>query len=120
MGMTVMIIDDSLFIRNILRGIMKEKGYDVIAEAASGIEALKKLHEITPDIIVLDIILPDINGIDLLESINKKCPEARVVVCSSLSQEPVIKKAMESGARAFLQKPFTPEKVSEVLDSMET
>jgi two-component system chemotaxis response regulator CheY len=119
MSMTVMIIDDSLFMRNIMRGIMRDKGYSVIAEAASGIEALKKLHEVTPDIIILDVILPDINGIDLLESILKRCPLAKIVVCSSLGQEPVIRKALENGAKAFLQKPFTPEKVNEVLDSME-
>ena len=119
MGMSVMIIDDSLFMRNIMRGFMRDRGHSVVAEAASGIEALKKLHEVDPDIIVLDIILPDINGIDLLESSLKTSPRAKVVVCSSLGQESVISKALESGASAFLQKPFTPEKVQEALDSLE-
>jgi two-component system chemotaxis response regulator CheY len=119
MSMTVMIIDDAIFMRNIMRGIMRDRGYTVVAEAASGIEALKKLHEFSPDIITLDIILPDINGLDLLESILKACPRAKVVVCSSIGQEPVVRKALDNGAKAFLQKPFTPEKVYEVLDSME-
>ncbi|HIJ82550.1 MAG TPA: response regulator [Desulfuromonadales bacterium] len=119
MSATVMIVDDSLFMRNIIRGFMRDRGYSVVAEAGSGIETLKKLHEITPDIIFLDIILPDINGLELLESILKRCPLAKVVVCSSLGEETVLKKALGNGAKAFLHKPFTPEKVYEVLDSME-
>lgn len=119
MSATVLIVDDALFMRNILRGIMQEKGYRIIGEAASGIEALRKLHDISPDIITLDIILPDANGLDLLESILSLSPASRVVICSAIGQEPVIQKALELGAKAFLQKPFTPEKVIEVLSSLE-
>jgi two-component system chemotaxis response regulator CheY len=98
---------------------MKDKGYTVVAEAASGIEAMKNLHTYNPDIITLDIILPDANGLDLLESILKARPQVKVVVCSSIGQEQIIKKAFDQGARAFIQKPFTPEKVLEVLQSLE-
>jgi two-component system chemotaxis response regulator CheY len=119
MSATVMIVDDAVFMRNILRAIIKDKGYTVVAEAASGIEAMKTLHVHNPDIIILDIILPDTNGLDLLESILKICPRAKVVVCSSISQEPIIKKALDHGAKAFIQKPFTPEKVLDALESLE-
>lgn len=119
MSRTVMIVDDALFMRNILRGIVAEKGYDVAAEAASGIEAMKKLHSFHPDIILLDIILPDSNGLDLLKSIAAECPKSKVVVCSAIGQEQVVQKALELGAKAFIQKPFTPEKVVEVLESLE-
>jgi two-component system chemotaxis response regulator CheY len=114
-----MIIDDAVFMRNILRAIIKDKGYTVVAEAASGIEAMRTLHEYTPDIVILDIILPDANGLDLLESILKTCPQAKVVICSSIGQEPIIKKALDHGAKAFIQKPFTPEKVLDALDNLE-
>lgn len=113
-----MIVDDSLFMRNILRGIVKEKAFNVVAEAASGIEAMKNLHTHNPDIIILDIILPDSNGLDLLQSIIKARPLSSVVVCSAIGQEQVIQKALEHGAKAFIQKPFTPEKVIEVLESL--
>ena len=119
MSRTVMIVDDSLFMRTILRGILVEKGYIVAAEAASGIEAMKNLHTRHPDIILLDIILPDSNGLDLLESIISACPDSRVVVCSSIGQPQVIRKTLDMGAKAFIQKPFTPEKVAEVLKSLE-
>jgi len=119
MSATVMIVDDAIFMRSILRGIMKDKGYTVVAEAASGIEAMKNLHTFSPDIITLDIILPDANGLDLLESILTVQPRTKVVICSSIGQEPIVRKALDLGAKAFIQKPFTPEKVLEVLNSLE-
>lgn len=119
MSRKVMIVDDSLFIRKILRGILVENGYTILAEAASGIEAMRNLHTSHPDVILLDIILPDSNGLDLLESIIAACPDSKVVICSSLGQELVIQKALDMGAKAFIQKPFTPEKVAEILKSLE-
>lgn len=119
MGRTVMIVDDSLFMRKILRGILAEKGFIVTAEAASGIEAMRNLHSSHPDIILLDIILPDSNGLELLKSIIGACPNSKVVVCSSIGQQPVIQKALDLGAKAFILKPFTPERVAEVLESLE-
>jgi two-component system chemotaxis response regulator CheY len=120
MSLTVLIVDDAVFMRNILRAIIKDKGYTVIAEAASGIEAMKTLHDHNPDIVILDIILPDVNGLDLLDSIHKVRPQAKVVICSSIGQEPIIKKALDRGAKAFIQKPFTPERVLNVLENLET
>ncbi len=119
MSRTVMIVDDALFMRNVLRGIVVEKGYIVVAEAASGIETMKNLHTHQPDIILLDIILPDSNGLDLLQSITGSYPKSKVVVCSAIGQEQVIQKALDLGAKAFIQKPFKPEKVIEVLESLE-
>ena len=118
MSRTVMIVDDSLFMRKIMRGILTEKGYVVTAEAASGIEAMRNLHASHPDIILLDIILPDSNGLALLESVITACPDSKVVVCSSIGESQVIQKAIDLGAAAYIQKPFTPEKVTDVLESL--
>ncbi len=118
MNPTVMIVDDALFMRKILRGILEENGYQVIAEAASGIETMRRLHDHTPDIIILDIILPDANGLDLLKSIFSASPSSKVAICSAIGQEPVIQKALDLGARAFILKPFTPEKVITTLESL--
>ncbi len=119
MSRTVMIVDDSLFMRKILRGILVEKGYNVVAEAASGIEAMRNLHASHPDIILLDIILPDSNGLSLLGWIIESCPNSKVVVCSSIGEAQVMQKSLDLGAKAFIQKPFTPEKVAEVMESLE-
>jgi two-component system chemotaxis response regulator CheY len=116
---TVMIVDDALFMRTILGSILRDKGYTVAAEAASGIETMKKLHDCAPDIIFLDIILPDANGIELLASIHKIRPQAKVILCSAIGQEAIVKKGLDLGARYYVQKPFSPEKIAEALESLE-
>jgi two-component system chemotaxis response regulator CheY len=115
---TVMIVDDALFMRNILGTILKDRGYTVVAEAASGIETMKKLHDCNPDIIFLDIILPDANGLELLDSISKTKPQAKVILCSAIGQEAIVKKGLDLGARYYVQKPFSPEKIAEALESL--
>lgn len=120
MGKSVLIVDDSLFIRNILRGILEENSYTVIGEASSGIDAMKKLHFEKPDIILLDIILPDVNGLNLLEYTLKAKPHSQVVICSSIGTEQMIRKTLGLGAKAFIQKPFTPEHVVEALSRLES
>lgn len=119
MSKTVMIIDDSLFMRNVMTGILVEKGFKVIAEAASGIEAMRILHDHKPEFILLDVILPDANGIDLILSIKSISPQSQVVICSSLGEDSTGKKALDHGAVAFIHKPFTREKVYEVLETLE-
>jgi len=118
MNRTVMIVDDSFFMRNILRGMLEEKGYVVVSEAASGIETMKNLHTHKPDIILLDIILPDSSSLDLLQSIMDARPESSVVVCSAIGQDLVVKRALEIGAKAYIRKPFTPEQVIGTLESL--
>jgi two-component system chemotaxis response regulator CheY len=113
-----MIVDDALFMRKILSGILVNMGFTVVAEAASGIEAMKNLHRLHPDIIMLDIILPDSNGLDLLESIIQSNPNSKVVICSGIGQEDVMQRAIDQGASGFISKPFTPEKVLAVLESL--
>jgi two-component system chemotaxis response regulator CheY len=115
---TVMIVDDALFMRNILSNILKDMGHTVVAEAASGIEAMRKLHDLKPDIIMLDIILPDTNGLELLEEILTARPETKVVICSAIGQEAVVRKGLERGAKQYIQKPFSPERVVEALESL--
>lgn len=113
-----MIVDDSLFIRNVMGGILRGKGFNVIAEAGSSIETMRILHNKQPDILLLDIILPDANGIDLIEPILAIQPNVKIVICSTIAQESVLKKALDLGAKAFIQKPFVPDKIAEVLDSL--
>jgi two-component system chemotaxis response regulator CheY len=115
MSQTVMIVDDALFIRTVLRGMLEELGYRVIAEAGSGLEAQRQLHKAAPDLIFLDIILPDANGIELLEDIHHSLPDSSVIICSSISQDQTVQKALHHGAAAYLQKPFTKESVVALL-----
>lgn len=116
MTATVLIVDDSLFMRTLLRRILLKNGYQIVGEAASGSETINLLKNLSPDIVMLDIILPDINGLDLIASIQSQSPASKIVICSAIGQEPVIRQAMENGAQAYLQKPFTPEQVVEAIN----
>lgn len=120
MQQTVMIVDDALFIRTVLRSMLEESGCQVLAEASSGLEAQRCLRTISPDLVFLDIILPDANGIEILDDIRLSLPLTKVVICSSISQQQTIQKALLHGAAAYLHKPFTQEDVAAVLRQLET
>lgn len=118
MQQTVMIVDDALFIRAVLRGMLEERGFRVVAEAGSKLEAMRLLREHKPDLAFLDIILPDVNGLELLDALRVIQPELQVVICSSIGQEATVQKALQRGARAYLQKPLTPEALQATLERL--
>lgn len=115
MAMTVMIVDDSFFMRKMLRDILEEEGYQVAAEAGDGEEAVAKFRECRPDLITLDIVMPNKTGIEALREIMALDPSVRVVMCSAMGQESLTAAASEAGARAFIVKPFNPELVARVI-----
>jgi two-component system chemotaxis response regulator CheY len=110
----VLIVDDALFMRTMLRNILVECGFEVVGEAATGSEAVEKYRALGPDLTTMDIVMPDMNGIEALKQIVAFDPRARVVMCSALGQESLIIDALEAGARDFIVKPFKPAKVVEV------
>ncbi|HJV64338.1 MAG TPA: response regulator [Geomonas sp.] len=115
MARTVMIVDDSLFMRKMLRDILEEEGYEVTAEASDGEEAVEKFRECRPDLTTLDIVMPNKTGIEALKEIMALEPAARVVMCSAMGQESLTSAASEAGAKAFIVKPFNPELVARVI-----
>jgi two-component system, chemotaxis family, chemotaxis protein CheY len=115
MATTVMIVDDSLFMRKMLRDILEEEEYVVIAEASDGDEAVQKYRECRPDLVTLDIVMPNKGGIEALQEIRSLDPAARVVMCSAIGQEALTAAATQAGAKAFILKPFNPELVARVL-----
>lgn len=115
MGTSVMLVDDSLFMRNMLRNILAEAGYDIVAEAVDGVEAIEKYKQFRPDITTLDILMPVKNGLDALSEIISFEDTAKVVMCSAVGQELLIMAAQKAGARDFILKPFNPELVKDVI-----
>jgi two-component system chemotaxis response regulator CheY len=111
----VLIVDDALFMRTMLRNILVESGFEVVGEAGTGSEAVEKHSALGPDLTTMDIVMPDMNGIEALKRILAVDPRARVVMCSALGQESLIIDALEAGARDFIVKPFKPAKVVEVV-----
>lgn len=102
---TVLIVDDSLFMRNYLKSILSDNKYEVLAGASKGKEAISLYREVKPDVVLLDFTLPDINGISVLKEIKKINPLAKVVICSAMGQKSLIIEALQHGAIDFIIKP---------------
>ncbi len=107
----VLIADDASFMRQMIREIIEEEGYEVVGEATNGIEAVAQYTELLPDLVTMDIVMPKCSGIDAVKGIMKDDPSARVVMCSALGQETLVMEALQAGARDFIVKPFKPENV---------
>lgn len=114
-ALKVLIADDALFMRNLLRDILERSGFQVAAEAANGVEAIELYREHKPDLVTMDIVMPLKSGIEALEEIISEDPEARIVMCSALGQETLVLEAVQCGARDFIVKPFKEERVVEVV-----
>lgn len=115
MALRVMVVDDALFMRNMLKDIFVRAGYDVVAEAEDGEMALKLYQETKPDLVTMDIVMPKKSGIEALQDIRAEDPEACVVMVSALGQDSLVLDAVESGAKDFIVKPFKEAKVIEIV-----
>jgi two-component system chemotaxis response regulator CheY len=114
MSKTVLVVDDAAFMRMMIRDILAKEGY-VIHEAVNGRDAIEKYVEIRPDLVTMDITMPEMSGLDALREIRTKDPSARVLIVSAMGQQRMIVEALESGAMDFLVKPFQPTKVLETV-----
>jgi two-component system chemotaxis response regulator CheY len=115
MGLKILIVDDALFMRNMLKEIFVKAGWEVVGEAGNGIEAVEKYQALHPDLVTMDIVMPLKSGIEALEEITGKHPEARVIMCSALGQESLVLEAVQAGARDFVVKPFQESRVIEAV-----
>ena len=117
MNKRILIVDDSFYMRTMLKNMLTDAGYEVVGEAANGAQAMEMAASTNPDLITLDVILPDNTGLDVLKSLRQIQPTAKVVMCSAVGQEVIITEAIESGALAYIVKPFSEEKVLEIVGS---
>ncbi|BCA81041.1 response regulator [Desulfuromonas sp. AOP6] len=118
MGLKILIVDDALFMRNMLREIFTAAGHEVVGEAGNGEEAVERYRTLRPDLVTMDIVMPERSGIEALKDILRFHPQAQVVMCSALGQETLMAEAVEAGARDFIVKPFKAERVLEVANRM--
>ena len=103
---SILIVDDAAFMRLTIRKIMEPEGHTIIGEAATGVEAVQQFAELRPDVVILDITMPDMNGIEALKRIKILDPKAKIVICSAMGQKSMVAKAVELGAEEFIVKPF--------------
>lgn len=118
MAKKILIVDDSLYMRTLIKNSVVEGGYEVVGEAANGEEAIDLALELQPDIITLDNILPDMIGTDILKVYHEEELPSQVVMISAVGQESVINEGMSLGAKEYIVKPFTSEKLLEVLNNL--
>ena len=111
----VLVADDASFMRQMIRDIIDQEGFDVVGEAADGVEVVEKFTELSPDLVMMDIVMPKRSGIDAVKAIMEIAPEASVVMCSALGQETLVMEAIQAGAKDFIVKPFKPDAVVSTL-----
>jgi two-component system chemotaxis response regulator CheY len=113
----VLIVDDAQFTRNMLKNIIKKiEEIEVIGEASNGVEAISLYKKLSPDLVTMDLVMPEKGGIEATEEILKINPKALIVVVSALGQEALVLEAAKKGAKDFIQKPFKTEQILEVMD----
>ena len=114
----VLIIDDAAFMRMSLRMILEKKGFQVIGEAENGLVGVRKFKELQPDIVTMDITMPEMDGISAIKAIKQLDSGAKIVVISAIGQAPYVKEAVMSGAAGFILKPFKEDHVVETLSKL--
>lgn len=114
----VLIVDDASFMRLTLRRILEGNGFEVVGDAANGVEAISKYSILKPDIVTMDITMPVMDGVEALIEIKKQYPNAKVVMISALGQESWVKKAVINGAKGFVVKPYKEEYVIDTLNRL--
>lgn len=114
----VMIVDDAMFMRLMLRNIIVDMGFDVICEASNGLEAIQLYQEQKPDIVTMDITMPDMDGYTAVIEIIKLYPDAKIVMCSAVGQQRMVLNSIMAGAKDFIVKPFDKKRVMESLTAV--
>jgi len=111
MAVNVLIVDDLAFIKIVLRDILEKAGFRVIGEASNGEQAITMYQDTRPDVVLMDITMPGMDGLTALKKIREIDQEARVIICSALGQQQLIVQAIQLGAKDFIVKPFQPQRV---------
>jgi len=111
----ILIVDDAAFMRVSIRNIVTKNGFEVVGEAENGAIAVQKYAQLQPDIVTMDITMPEMNGLDALKEIRKADPGATVIMVSALGQETMVRDAVMAGAKGFVVKPFKEETITAAL-----
>ncbi|WP_336296587.1 response regulator [Bacillus pinisoli] len=112
----IVVVDDAKFMRLTLTTILEKGNHEVVGEAENGIDAISIFDQLQPDLITMDITMPEMNGLDALKAIKKKAPQAKVIMCSAMGQQKMVVEAIEAGAKDFIVKPFEENRVLEAIN----
>lgn len=114
----ILCVDDAAFMRMMVKNTLTQNGYTDIYEAADGLQAVEKYNEIHPDLVIMDITMPNMDGLEALKTIRSQDPNAVVVMCSAMGQEAMVVEAIKAGAKDFIVKPFKPDRIVKTISSI--
>lgn len=112
----LLIVDDAAFMRMTIKKMVTAHGHTVVGEAENGVEAVKKYMEVKPDVVLLDITMPEMDGVSALKRIKEQAPDAKVVICSAMGQQAMVAQAIQNGAKDFVVKPFEESRLIAAID----
>lgn len=115
MAQQILIVDDAAFMRMMIKDILTKNGFEVVGEAQDGREAVEKFKELTPDLVTLDITMPEMDGLSALKEIKEINADANVIMCSAMGQQAMVIDAIQAGAKDFIVKPFQADRVVEAI-----
>ena len=115
MAKNILICDDAAFMRMMIKDILTKNGYTIVGEAENGQKAVEKYNETKPDLVMMDITMPEMDGIQALKKIKATDPNAAIIMCSALGQQAMVIESIQSGAKDFIVKPFQPDRVLEAV-----
>lgn len=111
----ILIVDDAAFMRMMIKDILSKNGYEIVGEAADGSQAVQLYQDTQPDLVTMDITMPEMDGITALKEIKKVNPQAKVIMCSAMGQQAMVIDAIQAGAKDFIVKPFQADRVLEAI-----
>ncbi len=112
---TILVTDDAAFMRMQLKDILTKLGHEIVGEAENGRLAVEKSAELNPDLITMDITMPEMGGVEAVREIKKHNPDAKIIMCSAMGQQGMVLEAIQAGAKDFIVKPFTAERIEEAV-----
>jgi two-component system chemotaxis response regulator CheY len=115
MSNRILVVDDAAFMRMMIKDILSKNGFEVVGEAHDGAQAIEKYKELKPDLVTMDITMPEVDGIAALKQIKSMDPTAKVIMCSAMGQQAMVIDAIQAGAKDFIVKPFQADRVIEAI-----
>ena len=111
----ILIVDDASFMRMMIKDILTKNGFNVAGEAENGVKAVEKYKELNPDLVIMDITMPEMDGIQAVREIKKINNDAKIIMCSAMGQQAMVIEAIQAGAKDFIVKPFRSDRVVEAV-----
>ncbi|RFA37718.1 two-component system response regulator [Virgibacillus dokdonensis] len=115
MGNRILIVDDAAFMRMMIKDILTKNGFEVVGEAQDGVQAVEKYNELNPDLVTMDITMPEKDGVTALKEILAADAQAKIIMCSAMGQQAMVIDAIQAGAKDFIVKPFQADRVIEAI-----